>query len=240
MSDKITLSSDSSAGILTMHQGADNAFNGPFLDEIIENLEEVKKNDLYRTLIITSSLDKSFCTGYDLGWWMGNAKEEGVLENFFKKMNYMLRMLCLFPKPVIAGINGHIFGQGIFFAGCMDYRIMREDRGWVNLPEVNINIPFVPSQIGILREILPPASMRDMAFLGKKYTPPQAKDLGYIDELCPLDEIMNKALEKAEEYSKVNAEAFAEIKLRIRKPLADIIEKEDLPYLEQALKKGRG
>ncbi len=240
MAEKITLTSEGTAAIITMHKGADNAFNGPFLDEIVATMEEVKKNELYRTLVFTSSLEKSFCTGYDLGWWMNNAKEEGVLEKFFETMNYMLKELCLFPKPVIAGINGHIFGQGIFFAGCMDYRIMREDRGWVNLPEVNINIPFVPSQIGILREILPPASMRDMAFLGKKYTPYEAKELGYIDELAPFDQIMNKALEKAEEYSKVNAAAFAEIKFRIRKPLADIIEKEDRPYLEQALKQGRG
>ncbi|HOP62175.1 MAG TPA: enoyl-CoA hydratase/isomerase family protein [Spirochaetota bacterium] len=240
MSEKITLSNEGTAAIITMHKGEDNAFNGPFLDEISESLNEVKKNDSYRTLIVTSSLEKSFCTGYDLGWWMQNAKAEGVLEAFFEKMNSMLKELSLFPKPVIAAINGHIFGQGIFFAGCMDYRIMRDDRGWVNLPEVNINIPFVPSQIAILREILPPASMRDMAFLGKKYSPIEAKELGFIDELTELAQLQNKALEKANEYSKVNAEAFAEIKFRIRKPLADIIEKDDIPYIKAALKKSRG
>lgn len=64
-----------------------------------------------------------------------------------------------FPVPTVAAINGHAYAAGrswhggtmnlIFLLGMMlalghDIRIMREDRGYLCLPEVDIHLPFSP------------------------------------------------------------------------------------------------
>lgn len=234
-----TLETSKSTAILTFTSPPQNAFNGPFVADIISAFDEVEKNPTLKSLVITGGADKYFSTGYDLEWWMKNVHSGDMLEKFFESMNYLLNRILLFPKGVVAAINGHIFGQAVFVAGCADFRIMRDDRGWVNLPEVHINIPLVPSQYSIMKEILPPASYRDMILLGKKYTASDAMKLGYIDEVTSAASLMDRALEKAGEYEKVNIEAFAEIKRRIRKDLARIIADDDKPFIETALKASR-
>ena len=146
--------------ILTFANPPQNAFNGPFVADLLQALDEVEQKTGIHCLIITGGIDKFFSTGYDLDWWMKNVNTGDTLEKFFESMNILLNRILLFPKGVIAAINGHVFGQAVFVAGCADYRIMRDDRGWVNLPEVHINIPLVPSQFSIMKEILPPASFQ--------------------------------------------------------------------------------
>ena len=234
-----TLSFEDTTAILTFANPPQNAFNAPFVDDLLHALDEVETKKEIRCLILTGGADKFFSTGYDLEWWMKNVNTGDTLEKFFASMNTLLVRLLTFPTGVIAAINGHIFGQAVFVAGCADYRIMRDDRGWVNLPEVHINIPLVPSQFSIMKEILPPASYRDMILLGKKYTAAEAKTLGYIDETVSSSDLMNRAKEKAAEYATVNPSAFAEIKRRIRADLAHIIENEDKPYIAKALAASR-
>ena len=45
-------------------------------------------------------------------------------------MSAFFRPLQL-PIPTVAAINGHAFGAGMMFAVAHDYRLQREDRGFV-------------------------------------------------------------------------------------------------------------
>jgi enoyl-CoA hydratase/carnithine racemase len=60
------------------------------------------------------------------------------------------RLLC-FPVPTIAAINGHAFAGGFMLAFAHDYRIMRTDRGFLCLPEIDLGMGLLPGMNAIIR-----------------------------------------------------------------------------------------
>jgi enoyl-CoA hydratase/carnithine racemase len=85
--------------------------------------------------------------------------------------------------------------------------------------------------IAIFQEILAPAAFREMALTGKRYTGPEAKALGFIDEVYEKDELVPKSIEFAKFLTTKNLSAYAEIKRRIRAETIRIIKEEDPKYI---------
>lgn len=79
-----------------------------------------------------------FSNGLDLNWISQISPEER--NNFFADLWKFLARLMIFPIPTISAINGHAFGVGLFFALACDYRIMRNDRGFLCFPEAVMNL----------------------------------------------------------------------------------------------------
>ena len=46
---------------------------------------------------------------------------------------------------------GHVYAAGGLLALAHDYRIMREERGWFCLPEINLPLPFTVSMIELAK-----------------------------------------------------------------------------------------
>jgi Delta3-Delta2-enoyl-CoA isomerase len=185
-------------------------------------------------LIITGAQEKFFNTGLNLEWMMQNMAKPGVIEQFLFDMNKLFMRFCNYPKPVIAAINGHAIGNGLIMTAHMDFRLMREDRGWLNLPEVKINIPFLPGMLAIFKEVIPAKSLRDMIYLGRKYSARQGEELGFIDFVTDKDSLLPKAMELAQELTKVKMQAYAEIKRRNREKVMQVMIEEDEPALKWA------
>lgn len=59
---------------------------------------------------------------------------------FGNTMGQIMERLLLAPIPTVAAINGHAFAAGAFLALACDYRIMREDRGWICISEVDAGL----------------------------------------------------------------------------------------------------
>ena len=62
------------------------------------------------------------------------------MRRFGESMGQILGRLLLAPLPTVAAVNGHAFAAGAFLALVCDYRIMREDRGWFCISEVDAGV----------------------------------------------------------------------------------------------------
>ena len=123
-------------GVMTMDYQSENRFNPDFVRAMMDGLDEVEKDPQIRAIVLTGADPKFFSNGLDLDWLMANAGDMDKVLGYLKLVNDMLRRWTLYPKPTVAALNGHTFAAGLFMAAHIDFRFMREDRGWICLPEI--------------------------------------------------------------------------------------------------------
>ena len=75
--------------------------------------------------------------------------------------------MLLLPMPVIGAINGHTAGNGSILACCCDFRLMKADRGYFFFPEVDLNIPFLPSMQEVMKKTFPYYKLVEATLTGK-------------------------------------------------------------------------
>ncbi len=219
--------------VMVWQHETQNRFTTDFNNAIFATLDELAADRAVRGVVITSGVEKFFSNGLHLEWMMQTAMtDKGKVLEFLKTLNTFMLKVTAFPKPLIAAINGHATGMGMIITACMDYRYMLADRGFLRLPEIEINIPFLPGMVAIFREIAPPPTFRDMTFNPQKYTADMAKACGFVDRVCAADELRPAAVETAKKLGSYEPATFAAIKLGARAKALEIMKTEDPPAIE--------
>jgi methylglutaconyl-CoA hydratase len=112
MSDLLYETQDS-IGLLTINRDHKrNAFDNHLLAEMTHRLEEAKKDDKVRIIILKAN-GAHFSAGADLGWMksMANFNEEENLKDALILGNLMYDLYHC-PKPTLAMVQGSAFGGG--------------------------------------------------------------------------------------------------------------------------------
>ncbi|XP_071957679.1 uncharacterized protein [Antedon mediterranea] len=182
------VSFDKEFAILNMNYG-ENRFNSYSCKALKHCLEVVLGNPDTKALIVTGN-GKFFSNGLDLKW-MSESTLEDVNECVENYRDVLLQIL-LFPMPTVAAINGHAFAGGAVLALAFDYRVMRKDRGWLCLPEIDLKLQFSPFMIQLAKLRLKSNKVaRDAILFGKRFTGPQCLEAEIVDE---VDEVNNLIL----------------------------------------------
>jgi len=222
-------------GLMTLNYKGENRFHPDFMAEIMEVLDRAEADREIGALVVTGGDPKFFCNGLDLEWLVAHATDIPAVLGYLKAVNGMYKRWTLFPKPVVAALNGHTFAGGLFMAAHMDFRFMREDRGWACMPESDINIPLLPGMIAICRAVMTPQGFRQMYYTGKRATGPEALAYGFADALFAGDVLVPKAVEFAAGLARKRSDTYAEMKRRTRAEIARIIDEVDPLYFESTL-----
>ena len=85
------------------------------------------------------------------------------------------------PTASVSAVNGHAFGAGAMLAVAHDFRVMREDRGFLCFPEVDIRIPFTAGMAALLQSKLTPQTAVSAMTTGRRYGGPDALGAGLVD-----------------------------------------------------------
>ncbi len=227
MSAPVRIEREGRVARVVMDDG-ENRFNPVGVDGHHRAMDEISSDGSVRAVVITGAHPKYFCNGLDLDALIKLPIEE--LREFTPRFSRMLERWAVFPKPVVAAINGHAFAGGAMLAACADFRVMNAERGWVCTPEVDLNMPFWPGMIALLKSALPPNIWRTMALTGKRFTASELVEAGFIDEACPPDEVLPRAMDMAESLADKNPEAYAEIKKRMKAGLVKVMREMDPRY----------
>ncbi|CAO3671283.1 unnamed protein product [Umbelopsis ramanniana] len=186
----ITLHKEGGLYILHMHN-ADNRFNSEFVAALNQALSIVEgayhsAEELEATALITVGNDKIYSNGLDLMHALANP---GFMDGYLA----LLRRLLTFCIPTVAALNGHAFAGGCMMAFAHDYRVMRSDRGFICMNEVDLPAPLAPGMAAILREKMAPHVYRDMILQGHRFTAKQALETHLVDEIAEADKVLPAA-----------------------------------------------
>jgi Delta3-Delta2-enoyl-CoA isomerase len=169
-------------------------FNPATLGAIAAALDELEGSDGPGALVITGE-GKIFSNGLDLEW-MGAAPPGGA-EEVLQGLHALLARLLVFPTATVAAINGHAFAAGAMLALACDARVMREDRGYFCLPEVDLGLPFTTGMTALLKARLSPASAHEAMLTGRRYGAPEALAAGIIEATAPSEQVLEMAVARA-------------------------------------------
>jgi len=219
--------------ILRMNNQGENRFTRPFLQDFNQALDQIQADPGARALVITGAEEKYFSTGLDLKWLMSRPKEEWV--EFLTDIDRLIHRLFLFPKPAVAGINGHAFAGGLFLALAADWRVMRQDRGFCCVPEIDLGIGLPPGTIALIAYVAGKRNAEYLALTGKRLTAQEALKIGAIDEAAKAEEVLPRAVAVAKKLAEKNPAAYARHKLGLREKAARVMEEEDPGFIKTFL-----
>ena len=125
----------------------ENRFNPDWVGAVSALLDEVAAAPGPRALVTTAT-GKIWSNGLDLEWMGANT---GEVPAFVPPCTRCSAQMLGLPVPTVAAIQGHCFAAGAMLAVAHDFRVMRADRGFFCLPEVDIHIPFTPPMAALIQ-----------------------------------------------------------------------------------------
>lgn len=188
----IELTREGRVYVLRMNNG-ENRFSPAFFEEVDKALAEVEKEA--STALVTVGEGKFYSNGIDLDWVASSGTD---VRTFVHELHGFLGRLLSFPRVTVAAINGHAFAGGAVMTLAQDFRIMRTDRGYWCLPEVDIDIAFTEALAALIRAKLSPSLAHEAMVTGKRYSAVEGVASGLFADSGDDAEVLPKAIELAE------------------------------------------
>lgn len=203
--------------VLTMDDG-ENRMNRTWLDAMNAALDEVDAATGPKALV-TTGVGRFYSNGLDLDALIASGESE--MAAFVADDERLFARLIGAPYITVAACNGHTFAAGAMLALCHDFRVMREDRGFFCLPEVDLGIPFSPGMDALIRRRLPQTVAHEVMVTGNRYGGKAAHAKGIVTAATAEAEVLPQAMALAAELAPKAGPTMATIKRRM---YADLIE----------------
>jgi enoyl-CoA hydratase/carnithine racemase len=224
----VTWSKDENVAIISMNNG-ENRHNLDFANAMNSALDEIVADTSVQSLVLTSSDEKNFSQGIDVGWMSARYqnKEISQIKEFMYRMNDVFKKLMIVPMPTIAAINGHAYGNGAIISCACDFRFMRADRGFFCFPEVNLGIPLLYGMNAFVKKAVPQYKLLEMQFSGNRYTAAELEQHHIIRKACAgRDELMKESLAFAKTFQKKRG-ILGEMKKRMYRDIIEVMDAMD-------------
>lgn len=134
------------------------------------------------------------------------------IEVFNKALKKLFGRLMNFKMPTVAAINGHAFAAGAFLTLACDYRVMRNDRGWFCVSEVDVGVPIGAAEMAMAKDKLSASVCRDAVLTGIRYTSAEGLAVNIIDEVCSEEDLIPTALEMMSDLAEKKRGIFKALK----------------------------
>jgi Delta3-Delta2-enoyl-CoA isomerase len=180
--------------VFTLDLGeGENRFTREWMTSVTDALDEVDAASGPRALLTVAS-GKIWSNGLDLDWLVANLDQAG---DYTAQVQGLFARMLSTQYPTIAVLQGHTFAAGALLALGHDVRIMRADRGFFCLPEVDIAIPFAPGMSALVQGRLSHATAHEAMTTGRRYGGTEALEAGIVARALPLEELVPFAIEWA-------------------------------------------
>lgn len=187
---------DGIAWVTLNHPERHNAFDVETLAELIAVLGKCSADPTIGVIVLTGAGDKAFCAG-------------GFLRDLTKPDTNRLRALFMGTldaanairkarQPVIAAINGFALGGGNELVVACDLAIASEN-AVLGQTEPRVGSAAVLGGTNALALSIGEKRAKEVSFLCRRYTASQALAMGWVNEVTPHAQLINRTSEWCEE-----------------------------------------
>lgn len=196
--ERVSYRIEDRVAVLTMQHPPVNAVDMEQIAAIHAGIRRADADPNVGAIVITSAVDGYFCAGMDLKMVQrgGVAAFRLFLETFYLDTLDLQHRLT---KPTITAINGTALGAGMTLSITCDVAVVADDAR-LGYPEINV---------GVLPAIhfahLPRIAGRHRAFehlfTGDPLPPETARELGLVNHVVPLADVLPKAMELGRKFA---------------------------------------
>jgi len=194
----ITIEKRGKVAILTINRPDKlNSLSKQVHAEGVAALEELKKDDGVRVLVITGAGEKSFIAGSDIKEFEGQTPT--TQRDLFHESS-LYNSIDSFPKPVIAMVNGFCLGGGNELAMACDIRMASENAKFAQ-PEINLGIICGGGGTQRLTNLVGEGRSMEMILTGDMIDAATAEKIGLVNHVYPANQLEAETMKLAEKIA---------------------------------------
>lgn len=205
----ITRTVDHGVAVLTLDDGKVNALTVDAFAALDAALDECADDAAVvlcgRDGVLSAGLDRTVLAG-----------EPADLQRLAGALTRTTMRLWTEPRPVVAAATGHAIAAGTILAMACDHVVGADgDFRW-GLNETAIGLVLPQWVVDMARSNVRADRLEGLLLPGRLVDAPEALDVGFVDELAPLDEVRARALARAAALAELPRPVYAANKRRLR------------------------
>ena len=191
--------------LLSLNRPASHhALNRELASTLVSAIDKAETDEAIKAIVITGTGPKAFCAGQDM------VEEKDRDRALGEKVSAYIAIdrFSDTPMPLIAAVNGYCFGGGAALACACDIRLASE----------NATFRFPGAEYGLvvgaaaLPRIVGVAKAKEFILTAKRLGAKEAKRCGLVNDVYPQKDLLDMALDMAEQIAANSVLAVRESK----------------------------
>ena len=206
--------------VIVMNDGKANAFGPNMIAAVNEQLDRAEAEAKAAVLAGRPGL---FSGGFDLRVIRGD-DPKASREMTLAGARLMMRLYG-HPQPLVIAATGHAVALGAFCLLTGDYRLGTDGDFRIQLNETAIGMSLPPFGLMLAKERLSKRYLSRATIAATMFSPGEATDAGFLDEVVAAEEILDTAQKRARAMVELDGAAYAAVKQSLRGPsISDVLE----------------
>ncbi|MCZ6502190.1 MAG: enoyl-CoA hydratase-related protein [Gammaproteobacteria bacterium] len=182
-----------------------NAISRDMLSELSAKMVEANRDPEIRCIVLTGA-GRGFCSGLDLvevgqgGIGSGDSKGSNRPKQLFDLRDAPINVMWNIDTPIICALNGAAAGYGMDITLLCDIRIAAES---AKMAAITAKRNVVPESGGtwLLPRLIGWAKAAELYYRGRTIDAAESLEMGLVNTVVPDDQLMDTAMQWAEEIA---------------------------------------
>ena len=211
---------DDGVAVVSINDDPLNRMTLAYIDELQDVVADIKADGSIRAFVITAEGTTNFSVGMNLKELGSGMTERGGVDTFFDQRLHLISRIERMGKPSVATLFGYCLGGGLELPLGCTFRLAAEEGAQIGLPEMDLGTTPAWGGSARLAKCVGRNAAIDMILRAKKISGPEALRIGLVNEIWPLAELKERAIELAVELA-------AQPKLAVKAMLNSLHDSED-------------
>ncbi len=181
--------------------------------------------------IVLSGIPGRFSAGLDVPLLL--TLDRSAIASLWREFYALWGALARSPIPIAAAITGHATAGGAVLPLFCDCRIAAQGDWKLGLNEVQVGLQLPPAICSGLKRLVGAHQAERLAVGGLLISPDEAARIGLVDEVVPLDHVVNRAIEWCRSLVALPVDAMAATRRRARADLFELFSASSDQELDQ-------
>jgi enoyl-CoA hydratase/carnithine racemase len=160
-------------------------------------LEDFKKDNNIRVVVVTGAGGKAFISGADISKFEKERSTQEGVDRYNAAVDHANNAFYTFPKPTIAMIRGYCIGGGVGLALCCDMRICTDSSKFA-VPAAKLGLGYRYDGLKKLVDLVGPSFAKEIFFTARQFTAAEAQVMGLVNRVLPDAELESYVKDYAE------------------------------------------